>query len=131
MTSIDSLYQRLLITASLLDTAAGEIRDIPLSPAKENIRHIGGALAEIYELLRAVYAVRPDLVPVEFGERKADHEANTRLTPVLSEAYRLVEAGSVAQAIALLERYAETESSVLHRRIALDEIEHFRTGGDT
>jgi hypothetical protein len=130
MNSMDALHQRLLLAASFLDTAAGEIRDIHLSPVTENIHHIGKALAEIYDLLRSIYAVRPDLVPEQLEERKGDSEANRRLTPILSEVYQLVQAGNVGQAIEMLEQYCATEPSELHKNIALEEIDHLSAKGE-
>ena len=124
MNSIDVLHQRLLIAASFLDTAAGEIRENQLSPVQDNIHHIGKALAEIYDLLRAIYAVRPDLVPAELEERKGDSDANKRLTPVLCQVHMLAQAGNTSQAIAILKDYAASEPSQLHKQIALEEIDH-------
>jgi hypothetical protein len=126
MSPIEVLHQRLLVISSLLDTAAAEVRDIPLSPVKENFHHIGKALAEIYDLLRSIYAVRPDLVPEELGERKSDSEANKRLTPVLSKVHDLLKLGNIADSIDLLQQYIDTESSELHKTIAIDEIEYLQ-----
>ena len=131
MASTDVLHQRLLVAASLLDTAAGEVRDVPLLPVEDNIHHIGNALAEIYELLRAIYAVRPDLVPAKLYERKSDSAANARLTPALSEAYQLIQEGKIDQAIVTLKEYSDAEPSELHKGIALAEITHFQDYGNS
>jgi len=88
-------------------------------------------LVEIYDLLRSIYAVRPDLVPEQLEERKGDSEANRHLTPILSEVYQLVQAGNVGQAIEMLEQYAATEPSELHKNIALEEIDHLSAKGET
>ena len=63
LAKIEQLHERLLAAAALLDQAAAEIRDVPLQPCSENVLHIGTALAEIFDILRAIYAVRPDLEP--------------------------------------------------------------------
>jgi hypothetical protein len=131
MAPIETLHQRLVLVASLLDTAAAEVRDVPVNPARDNIRHIGDALASIHEVLRSIYVVRPDLRPEALDQPSSDADANKRLTPVLAEAYRLLDKGQVPQAIEMLASYAATETSPLHRSIALSEIEAFRREGDT
>ena len=122
MASIETLHESLLAAATLLDTAAGEIREISTFPTNDNIYKIGKALAEIYEVLRVIYAVHPDLKPVELVERKSDAEANKRLGPVLDRAYQEVRNGNTHEAILLLQEYAENEPSQLHRDIALNEV---------
>src|SRR6266404_8909814 len=89
MAPLDELHHRLRVAAALLDSAAQDVRDIPLAPPKENIRHLGQALAAIFDVLRAIYAVRPDLTPKFLTESSPASDANKRLTAALGEALRL------------------------------------------
>ena len=123
MPRIEQLHERLLAAASLLDAAAGEVRDIKLEPASANVRHIGNALAEIYEILRSIYAVRPDLTPAELEVPRDESGANKRLTVALGEAYGLVGDNRLAEAVALLNRFCDGEASEFHREIAKHELQ--------
>src|SRR5438067_13776564 len=98
MASVDELHNRLRVAAALLDTAAHEVRDIPLAPPKENIRHLGHALAAVFDVLRSIYAVRPDLTPKFLTESSAAADANKRFTSALGEALRLAEIGETSKA---------------------------------
>mgnify|MGYP000906763053 CR=1 FL=1 len=127
MDTIKSLHQRILVISSLLDTTAAEIRDIPLMPVSENIHHIGKALSELYDLLRAIHAVRPDLVPSELDERNSDKEANRRLTCALANAHDLARSGNINGSINILLEYESSETSLLHKAIALEEVNHLKS----
>jgi hypothetical protein len=131
MATVEDLHNKLRVAAALLDNAAGEIRDLPLAPTKQNVRHIGEALASIFEIMRAIYAVRPDLTPAALKEGGPPSEANERLTDVFGKAIRLVEEGQTSAAIELLSSYVESENSRLHREIALDEINRLKGGAAT
>jgi hypothetical protein len=122
MNTFAALNEKLLVVCSLLDAAAGEVRSLPAHPVAENVHHLGNALAELYELLRAIYAVHPELMPQEFPQRKLD-VADDRLVSALAEAYKLAQHGKPIEAGRLLSEYATVESSVLHRGIALGERE--------
>ncbi len=65
MADLKSLDELLSKAVSLLDSAAKEIRDIPLNPVKENIYKIGDALTSIFELQRQIYDADPDLESVK------------------------------------------------------------------
>jgi hypothetical protein len=58
----ESLNELLNEAASKLDRAANMVRDLNLSP-ENNIRKIGEALANVYEIQHQIYALRPDLKP--------------------------------------------------------------------
>ena len=126
MAKVDELYGNLRVAAALLDVAAGNIRDLPLPPVQDNIRRVGEALVSIFDLMRAVYAIRPDLTPSVLGESDATSEANRRLTQVLADAIRLHESGQIAEVIEGLSSYASSETSELHKRIALDWIDRMK-----
>jgi hypothetical protein len=121
MASLDELHNRLRVAAALLDSAAKQVRDLPLAPPKENIRHLGDALAAIFDVLRAIYAVRPDLTPTFLTESSPVSDANKRFTAALGEALRLADEGKATEAAELLASYAASEHSSLHKEIALYE----------
>ena len=118
MDSVAKLHEELRAIAAMLDSAAAAIRDIPLEPSKENIRHIGEALGAIYEILRAIYAIRPELTPSQLQITGSQAEANGRLTRSLGQALSRLDKGMVSEAIAELETYLSHEQSLLHRSIA-------------
>jgi hypothetical protein len=60
--SYESLNELLAEAALKLDRAANAVRDLNLSP-ENNIRKIGEALANVFEIQHQIYALRPDLKP--------------------------------------------------------------------
>ena len=60
--SYDSLDELLTMAASKLDAAASMIRDLSFS-SEANVRKLGEALVNIYEIQHNIYKVRPDLRP--------------------------------------------------------------------
>jgi hypothetical protein len=130
-TSLGELHDRLRVAAALLDSAAALVRDIPLAPPKENIRHIADALAAIFDVLRAVYIARPELTPGFLTESSAFADANKRLTSALGEAIRLAEAGDTTAAAEALASYAASEESSTHKGIALYERSRLTGDADT
>ncbi len=60
--TLDYLNSLLDRSAKTLDRCAGLIRDIEDFPSS-NIRHIGEALASVFEIHRDIYQQRPDLTP--------------------------------------------------------------------
>jgi predicted Zn-dependent protease len=119
---LDDLYNQLRVAAALLDSAAAQIRDIPLAPTKENIRYMGDGMASIFEVLRVIHAVRADLTPAWLQESSEEWSANKRLTQAYGEAIRLTDLGQVQEAVALLTTYVASEPSDVHRKIAQHEI---------
>jgi hypothetical protein len=61
-TSYEMLDELLGEAASKLDKAANMVRDLKLSP-QNNIRKIGEALANVFEIQHEIYKIRPDLEP--------------------------------------------------------------------
>lgn len=61
-TSYDSLDELLTMAASKLDAAASMIRDLSFS-SEANVRKLGEALVNIYEIQHDIYKLRPDLRP--------------------------------------------------------------------
>ena len=128
MATLDDLAARLEIAGHLLNEASEASRDLPLEPVNTHIRAIGEAMASIFDVQRAVFALRPELEPAFLKEPSLFPEANRRLTVALGEAYRLVDDGKSAEAVAFLESFAATESSEVHKRIAMVEAERIAKG---
>jgi len=121
MDRLTQLDATLRAAASLLDNAAGQIRDAALSPTKEHIGSIGQALAHIFDIQNAIYKLRPELQPTYKEEPEELKAANRRLGQALIAAYDLADAGNVQQAIAHLQSFASSEPSAFHRELAVRE----------
>ena len=129
MASIEHINELLTVAARLIDTASGEIRDAPLEPVTENIEHIGGALASIFEVQHRIYALRPELTPEYLKEPSEYPEANKALTETMSKATLYERNGNPEAAIAEYEEFLFQEWPELHRGIAVGEIERLRASG--
>jgi hypothetical protein len=121
MDPLARLDATLRAAASILDNAAGQIRDAALSPTREHIGSIGQALAHIFEIQNAIYQLRPELEPQYTEEPEEVRAANRRLGEALIAAYDLADGGNVQQAVANLQSFAATEPSTLHRELAARE----------
>jgi len=131
MDALANLHQRLRVAASLLDEAASEIRDAPLSPTKQHIYSVGQALASIYEIQSAIYKLRPEL-ETKYEESSEDvSAANRRLGELLIAAYDLADASRLPEALALLSAFATNEPSEYHRSLAKTEIERMAKNYET
>jgi hypothetical protein len=117
------LHQTLKVAGSLLDNAAGQIRDAALSPTKDHIHSIGKCLSEIYDIQRAIYKLKPELEEKYEEPPPEVQEENRRLGETLISAYALADLGQVPEAIALLTDFSNTEPSEFHRGLATNEIE--------
>ena len=126
MASAETIHSLLANAARLLDEAATEIRDAHLLDKSTNIRRIGNALAEIFEIQHELYRHRPDLQP-EFLRQPAERvDANRALTLAMSEAVEREQRGDIPGAIAAHREFLERESSEHHRDIAAAEIERLQ-----
>jgi hypothetical protein len=56
------INRNLAKAAELLNSAAGDLRDAGLSP-RDNIRKIGSALVDVYEVQHQIYRREPTLAP--------------------------------------------------------------------
>jgi hypothetical protein len=131
MDALIKLHQQLRAAASLLDGAAAQIRDVPLSPTKQHIRSIGEALVSIYEIQSAVYKLRPEL-EIKYEEPlQEEAEANQRLGETLIEAYDLADNSRLSEAVELLTNFVASEPSEYHRELAKAEIERVKKSHDT
>ena len=130
MDQLSALHQTLNVAASLLDRAAGQIRDAALSPTKEHIHGIGEALVNIYDIQHAIYRLRPELESKDEEPSQEEQQANRRLGETLIAAYDLADCGRLPEAIALLSAFAADDSSKYHRGLAANELERLSTNYD-
>jgi hypothetical protein len=128
LASLDNINRLLTVAAKLIDNAAAEIRDAKLEPVRENIEHMGRALAEVFEVQHTIYGLRPELTPAHLKEPSQTSDANRLLTEFMFRASELEYEGNIEGAIAEFEGFLALESSTLHRDIALGEIERLRNG---
>lgn len=131
MGELDNLHQRLQVAASLLDGAAEQIRDIPLSPAKKHIYSIGEVLASIHEIQWAIYKLRPELESRCEMPPEEVSAANRRLGEALITAHDLAETSRLPEAVALLTGFAASEPSDYHRSLASAEFERLAKNYET
>jgi hypothetical protein len=123
MDALTNLHQQLRAAASLLDGAATQIRDLPLSPTRQHVHSIGEALCSIYEIQSAIYKLRPEL-EIKYEEPpEEERAANRRLGEALIAAYDLADSGQVSAAAQFLAGFALNEPSELHRSLAKSEQE--------
>lgn len=126
MASAESINRLLAVASSLLNYAAAEIRDAKFEPVRENIEHIGRALAEVFEIQHRIYSLHPELTPSYLTTASQDSEANRLLSEHMFRASEFERAGDIQSAIAEFARFLELESSPLHREIATGEIERLK-----
>jgi hypothetical protein len=123
MDALAKLHRTLMVAGSLLDNAAGQIRDAALSPTKTHIHSIGEALGSIFEIQHAIYKLRPDLEPKYEEPSQEEQQANRRLGETLIAAYDLADCNRLPEAIALLSAFATNDPSEFHRGLAAVELE--------
>lgn len=123
MDALAKLHRTLMVAGSLLDNAAGQIRDAALSPTKTHIHSIGEALGSIFEIQHAIYKLRPDLEPKYEEPSQEEQQANRRLGETLIAAYDLADCDRLQEAIALLSAFATNDPSEIHRGLAAIELE--------
>jgi hypothetical protein len=131
MATVESIHQLLAVASSLLDRAASEIRDAKLEPVRDNIEHIGRALAEVIEIKLQIYKLQPELKPSYLSEPSEHSEANRLLTQYMFRASEFELAGNIADAIKTYEQFLAQDSSPLHRDIAAGEIERLQGEAST
>ena len=106
MADLKSLNELLSAAAGILDTAASEIRDIPLNPTKENIYKIGKALIIIFDIQDQICKIDPNFEP-EYLRRPSSFppEVNRRFGEIIIEASDLCDEKKYYEAISLYENY--------------------------
>ena len=104
MATLEALYENLNRAARALDRAAGQIRDVPLEPAGENIRRIANILAEIFEIQQQIYPLRPELIPEHLWDiRKGSPGPELIIEGAFRRAKALAAGGNRLKAIDVLE----------------------------
>ena len=129
MPTLDSINDLLSDAAKKLDQAAQEIRDAPLEPAKEHIRRIGEALANVFEIQHQIYESRPDLKPAHLKKASKNAGDNRALGEAMLKADDLADAGKLAEAIRVLETFISAHPTSKLRGIAEGEIERYKGAG--
>jgi hypothetical protein len=131
MPTLDELDHQLVAARHLLDLAAATIRDCPLQPTREHIGRIAEALAQVFDIQRAIYEKRPDLTPGVLRDGVAFSEASGRLAAAVSKAHKLGEVGQFAEAESILTEYIAAEPSDRHRAAAQIILDRHRGGRAT
>ena len=106
MANLKYLNELLWAAAGILDSAAVEIRDIPLNPTKENISTIGKALTLIIDIQQQIYQVDPKLKP-EYLKRSSPYpvELNRRYGDIVIKDADLCDLKMFDKAISLYENF--------------------------
>ncbi len=130
MASTESIDRLLRIASTLLDRAAGEMRDAQLQPVRPNILQIGKALAEIFEIQSAIWETHPNLRPAYMNETSPHPEANRQLTVAMSQAVEHEDSGNFAHAISIYREFLTHESTPHLQAIAQAEIERLLRKSD-
>lgn len=118
MSKHEQLHQTLRAAVQFLDSAAAQIRDLPLDPTKDNLLLVGGALANLFQVLHTLEQISPNLAKPQEEPSEQATEANQRLGKALIQAEDLADAGDLQGAQGLLENFAATEPSLRHSDIA-------------
>jgi len=129
MATLEALYENLSRVARALDRAAGQIRDVPLDPARENIRRIGNALDQIFEIQRQIHPLRPELVPVHLWNiQKGNPGPELIIEGAFRRARAAAAAGDNSKAIDLLEFLLQCQPSGSHVKRTKSQISRLRKG---
>ncbi|CAB1064996.1 hypothetical protein D1BOALGB6SA_9793, partial [Olavius sp. associated proteobacterium Delta 1] len=106
MAELKYLNELLSAAAGILDSAAAEIRDIPLNPTKENISTIGKALTLIIDIQLQIYQIDPKLKP-EYLKRSSPYpaEINRRYGDIVIKDADLCDLKMYQEAISLYEGF--------------------------
>ena len=127
MANLKSLNEQLSAVASILDTVASGISEIPLNPSKENIARIGQALSLIFNVQQQIYKVAPELEP-EFLKWPSPYpkEVGRRFGEILIMESDLCAEKNYYEAIALLESYISENPPVFFIQMARNRIKRLK-----
>jgi hypothetical protein len=125
MDKLKSIDLTLTAAANILNVAAQDIRDAGLEPVADNIRRIGTALVEIFEIQQAIHAVRPELKPayLQVDEHSPDNRA---LTIAYAGAWAFEENRNIDSAVAVFAQFLLETDSPMHKEIAENEMARLR-----
>jgi len=115
--TLESLEMLLGAACSLLNQAAAEQKELAFEPAKENLKRIGLALHNSWEVRGLIHKVRPDLKPAFVLAHEENPSAYEQFNKTLGEAVKHEQAGSFELAIAVYSRLAKTSPIPYFRRI--------------
>ena len=121
------LHNTLQAAGMLLDSAAGQVRDAKLLPAKQHIQKIGEALATIFEIQRAIHVQAPELRLEKRYEETSEEvrQANRRLGEAMLAADSIADAGDLKRARDHLSAFAARESSEYHANLARLQMDRY------
>jgi hypothetical protein len=108
--SIETINELLDKAGNTLDHAAQHMVLSELQPSGEYIYRVGEALAKIFEIQRAIYAIRPELTPSFLREPSSLPAGESRrFGDVFLASLELENKGAVREAEAKWERYLESK----------------------
>ncbi len=127
MADLKSLNKLLSAAAGILDTAAAEIRDVPLNPTKENIYKIGQALSLIFDIQHQIYKIDPNLEP-EHLKRPSPFPpgVSRRFGDILLKACDLCDDKKYQEAISLYEDYISENPPAFFIELAEGRIDNIK-----
>ena len=129
MADLNSLNEILSVAANILDTAASEVRDIPLNPLKDNIYKIGKVLTIIHDLQDQICKIDPKFEP-EYLRRPSPFppEINRRFGKILIKATDLCDEKKYKEAISLYKSYILENPPEFFKKMAELRIEMIEKG---
>ncbi len=122
MPTLKKLERKLRKSSHLLDQCACMIRDIPLHPTKGNIRRIGIALGEIFEIKNQIYSIDKNLMPKYLKSKLKHPKANRELNDTYRIAINLEDSKDIQGAIRAFEDFIKQNQPKHYRKIAQSEI---------
>jgi hypothetical protein len=127
MASVEDINKLLGSCAAELDRCAGLIRDAGLVPEKENIRRIGFALHNIFEIQNEIFKLKPELMPKGWDEPISDKERNRIFGELLIETEDLCVGGKPLSAIERFQAFINTSPGGSFVEMAKNEITSIKT----
>jgi len=127
-----ALNQTLRAAGTMLDTAAGQIRDGRLEPVRQNMTKIGEALSLIFEIQEQIYRQAPELnLEPQYEELpEEERKANRRLGEAMLAADDLATDGKYTEARQYLTDFASSEPSEKHGTLARRQVQRYADPGD-
>ena len=128
------LAYQLRIAVVILEDAARSIRDIPPEQRGDWMRPVASSLISAIDLLKDVYARRPDLDPSKDGTpsgSSVDANGHKRVSSTLAKVYLLVAQNRKDEALALLTDVLSREPSSFHKEWLRFEISQLQAAYDT
>ena len=123
MANLKSLNELLSAAAGILNTAAAEIRNIPLDPKKEHISKIGHALTLIFDIQLQIYKISPELEPEHLKKPSPfPSGVNRRFGEILIQTSNFCEVGKHRDAILLYESYISENPPEFFIKLAKNRI---------